>query len=266
MGLTELRQSKKIASTTPRNRDVRRGGDRDIDGHVAGDPISSSPADEYVCLNSEEYISHIVTVSVVESYLDSYVQLSSHANLDLSSLDADVLEEYGVTDDRWPFFCVSASQHSQRHEGMRNHFDNFDNSTDIVLNLKTLLIPLNPTQCRAEGEGSSSCCGGSDSKSGGGGGGCSSHKSDPALAKVGKEFEALVASKTMQEFEEGYETGQMEGTISRDVVQDVINIFPEALAAKTEERFIDVDELLAEALAISNGQLIFDSEYEDMMV
>ncbi|KAG6552725.1 hypothetical protein Mapa_005672 [Marchantia paleacea] len=118
-------------------------------------------------------------------------------------------------------------------------------------------------QCRAEGEGSS-CCGGSDSKSGGGG--CSSHKTDPALAKVGKEFEALVASKTMEEFEEGYVTGQMEGTISRDVVQDVVNIFPEALASKKEERFIDVDELLAEAMAISNGELIFDSEFEDMMV
>ncbi|BBN08246.1 hypothetical protein MPTK1_4g10050 [Marchantia polymorpha subsp. ruderalis] len=163
-------------------------------------------------------------------------------------------------------FSLASTSRCVRNEFSTRH-SNLSFPRSLNKNLKLVGgRSLERLQCRAEGEGSSSCCGGSDSKSGGGGGGCSSHKSDPALAKVGKEFEALVASKTMQEFEEGYETGQMEGTISRDVVQDVINIFPEALAAKTEERFIDVDELLAEALAISNGQLIFDSEYEDMMV
>ncbi|KAL3688278.1 hypothetical protein R1sor_014587 [Riccia sorocarpa] len=116
--------------------------------------------------------------------------------------------------------------------------------------------------CLAEAEGSSSCCGGSS----GGGDKCSSHTTDPALASVGKEFEALVASKTMQEFEQGYESGQLEGTISRDVVQDVVNILPEARAKSSEERFIDVDQLLAEAAALSRGDFVFDSEYEDMMV
>ncbi|KAL2650151.1 hypothetical protein R1flu_018279 [Riccia fluitans] len=118
--------------------------------------------------------------------------------------------------------------------------------------------------CHAEGKESSSCCGGSGG--GGGGGKCSSHTTDPALAGVGKEFEALVASKMMREFEEGYETGQLEGTISRDVVKDVVNILPEALDKSSEERFIDVDQLLAEATAMSRGDFVFDSEFEDMMV
>ncbi|CAM6100224.1 unnamed protein product [Calypogeia fissa] len=136
-------------------------------------------------------------------------------------------------------------------------------------------------RCAASGGGvegqSSSCCGGSGGGGEGaqsGGGKCSSHglsKDDSTadMSGIGKEFEALVAQKTMQEFEAQYQTGQMQGTISRDVISDVVNIYPEAVSNKdNEEKFLDVEELLAEARAMSSkdGDFIFDADFEDMLV
>lgn len=69
-------------------------------------------------------------------------------------------------------------------------------------------------------EGKSSCCGGSGgAEEGQSGGKCSSHglsKEDATadVSGIGKEFEALLAQKTMQEFEAQYETGQV-GIVTR---------------------------------------------------
>ncbi|XP_024392822.1 uncharacterized protein [Physcomitrium patens] len=78
--------------------------------------------------------------------------------------------------------------------------------------------------CAAEGSGS--CCGGN----GNGKQSCSSHESKlppPGIANVGAEFENMVSRATMEEFEKEYDTGEMQGTITRDVVAEVMNEMPE---------------------------------------
>jgi len=95
-------------------------------------------------------------------------------------------------------------------------------------------------------EGSSSCCGGSEG-SGSGKQSCSSHGSKappPGLASVGAEFENMVSRSTMEEFEKEYDSGEMQGTITRDVVADVMKEVPELLNASNEEKFVDVDAVL----------------------
>lgn len=117
---------------------------------------------------------------------------------------------------------------------------------------------------RATSEGSgSSCCGGG----GGSSGGSCSGSNKPNVAGVGAEFANMVAQSTMLEFEKEYEYGEMEGKITRDVVQDVVNEVPELLAESREEKFVDVEQILAEARSLAKGDdLIFDAELEELMV
>jgi len=111
--------------------------------------------------------------------------------------------------------------------------------------------------CAAEGSGS--CCGGSDGKQSS----CSSHGAKatlPSLAGVGAEFENMVSRSTMQEFEKEYDSGEMQGTITRDVVVDVMNEVPELLNSSSEEKFVDVDAVLSEAMGLANEDFVFESE------
>lgn len=116
----------------------------------------------------------------------------------------------------------------------------------------------------AETVASSSCCGGSGA--GHGGGGCSGSKRNAAdVSGVGKEFEAMVAASTMAELEKGYVKGEMQGMITRDVVEEVMAI-PGAANTTNEEKFLDVEEILRDARKMSKGDFIFDAELDDMIV
>lgn len=117
--------------------------------------------------------------------------------------------------------------------------------------------------CAAEGSGS--CCGGN----GNGKQSCSSHESKlppPGIANVGAEFENMVSRATMEEFEKEYDTGEMQGTITRDVVAEVMNEMPELQSSTNDEKFVDVDAVLNEAMSQANGDFVFEIETEGTMV
>eukprot|EP00897_Mesotaenium_endlicherianum_P003142 jgi/Mesen1/2856/ME000174S02106 len=119
---------------------------------------------------------------------------------------------------------------------------------------------------RASGEkGSGSCCGGSEG-SGNSGSGCSSH-SAPAPTNTGRSFDSMLAAATMAELEKDYNKGEMQGTITRDVINDVVQTVPELLPLGTEsgEKFLDIDELLSQANEMAEGD-DFIFSLEDMMV
>lgn len=75
----------------------------------------------------------------------------------------------------------------------------------------------------------------------------------------------MVASATLLEYEKNYISKPMEGTISRDIIEEVMQTDPEETATKSEEKFLDVNALLEEARFMSHGDFIF-SDDEDMVL
>lgn len=132
---------------------------------------------------------------------------------------------------------------------------------------KSLLVTCHnsaPSSGSGSGAGGS-CCGGSGSSKSSGGG-CGSHgKAASSLANVGKEFEHMVATSTLLEFEKNYVSKPMEGTITREIIQEVMDTFPEASDSKSEEKFLDINEILKEARVMSKGNFIFSDNSDDMV-
>ncbi|GLJ23818.1 hypothetical protein SUGI_0452010 [Cryptomeria japonica] len=117
-----------------------------------------------------------------------------------------------------------------------------------------------------------SCCGGSGSGSGSSsssssGGSCSSHSKSSDLSNVGKEFEAMVARATLTEFEKEYNTSEMKGNITRDVLKEVMDIGPTSYAHQQKgETIFDLKALLSEDKnASKNEEFSFDNA-EDVFV
>eukprot|EP00245_Coleochaete_scutata_P005950 TRINITY_DN19999_c0_g1_i1.p1 TRINITY_DN19999_c0_g1~~TRINITY_DN19999_c0_g1_i1.p1 ORF type:complete len:164 (-),score=39.08 TRINITY_DN19999_c0_g1_i1:230-721(-) len=102
--------------------------------------------------------------------------------------------------------------------------------------------------CMAE----SGCCGGSSSE----GGGCSG-------GGRSKDAEAMLASAAvMRELERSYDSSPMVSSINKEIIRDVISSVPEAIpgAQQEGEKFLDISQLLAEASALSTGDLVFEDD------
>ncbi|KAH9307280.1 hypothetical protein KI387_035191 [Taxus chinensis] len=114
---------------------------------------------------------------------------------------------------------------------------------------------------RASGNGGS-CCGGGGS-SNDNGGNCSSHAKSADLSNVGKEFEAMVAKATLTEFEKEYQSSEMKGNITRDVMREVMDIGPTSYAHQQKgETIFDLNTLLSQD---KNEDFAFDNT-EDVFV
>eukprot|EP00250_Pteridium_aquilinum_P006138 c16111_g1_i1 orf=187-693(+) len=117
--------------------------------------------------------------------------------------------------------------------------------------------------CQSESGGS--CCGGSgNSSSGGGSGGCSSHGKN-SLSNLGKEFEHMVAANTLLEFEKNYISAPMQGKITRDIINTVMDTYPEESATEGQ-KFLDINEIVEEARSVSNGKLVFTEDPDFVLV
>jgi len=124
--------------------------------------------------------------------------------------------------------------------------------------------------CHSESGGG--CCGGSGSSSSGStssssssSGGCGSH-GKKSLGNLGKEFEHLVATNTLLEFEKDYNLKPMEGKITREIMNNVMDTIPEGSATTEGEKFLDINEILAEAKSMSNGDFVFSEDPEFVLV
>lgn len=115
--------------------------------------------------------------------------------------------------------------------------------------------------CHSESGGG--CCGGSGNSSGGSGS-CSSHGKS-SLANLGKEFEHMVATNTLLEFEKDYISAPMEGKITRDIMNTVMDTNPEESPVEGE-KFLDINEILAEAKGMSDGDFVFSEDPEFVLV
>ncbi|KAI5077375.1 hypothetical protein GOP47_0007199 [Adiantum capillus-veneris] len=110
------------------------------------------------------------------------------------------------------------------------------------------------------------CCGGSgsgSSSSSESGSSCSSHGKN-SLSNLGKEFEHLVATNTLLEFEKEYVAAPMEGKITRDIMETVMHAGPDENTSG-KETFLDINEILRDATNMSEGDFIF-SENPDFVI
>eukprot|EP00850_Spirogloea_muscicola_P018928 SM000179S03400 [mRNA] locus=s179:96453:97459:+ [translate_table: standard] len=102
--------------------------------------------------------------------------------------------------------------------------------------------------CRSQ-QGAGGCCGGG----GGADGGC---RGGDGASSEASRLEALLGSSAAPS-QQGFSLGQMDGSITREVLQDVIGVMPEAMARPQAEKFLDIDGLLAEVRALGDDDFVF---------
>lgn len=75
----------------------------------------------------------------------------------------------------------------------------------------------------------------------------------------------MVATNTLLEFEKDYISAPMEGKITRDIMNTVMDTNPEESPVEGE-KFLDINEILAEAKGMSDGDFVFSEDPEFVLV